>query len=70
VAAGAAAFERMIAFARQCAETLGGQLTDAQHKPLADATIAAIRVRIDDLQGQMAGMNIPAGGVRALRLFS
>lgn len=70
VANGAAAFERMIAFARQCAETLGGQLTDAQHKPLADATIAAIRVRIDDLQGQMAGMNIPAGGVRALRLFS
>lgn len=70
VAAGAAAFERMIAFARQCAETLGGQLTDAQHKPLADATIAAIRARIDDLQGQMAKMDIPAGGVRALRLFS
>ena len=67
---GAAAFDRMIAFARQCAEALGGQLVDPQHKPLADATIIAIRLRINDLQSQMMKHGIPAGGVRALRLFT
>jgi FtsZ-interacting cell division protein ZipA len=70
VADGVAAFERMIDFARQCAEALGGQLTDPQHKPLADAAISAIRSRIYELQAQMAKQDIPAGGVRALRLFS
>ena len=70
VADGAAALDRMIDFARQCAEAVGGQLTDPQHKPLADTTVTAIRSRINDLQGQMAKQSIPAGGVRALRLFS
>lgn len=70
VAAGAAGFERMIACARQCAEALGGQLVDGHGKPLADATIDAIRARIDELQAKMAAMDIPAGGVRALRLFA
>jgi FtsZ-interacting cell division protein ZipA len=70
VADGVAAFERMIDFARQCAEALGGQLTDPQHKPLAEAAISAIRSRINELQAHMAKQDIPAGGVRALRLFS
>lgn len=70
VADGAAAFDRMVAFARKCAEALGGQLTDPQHKPLADATIIAIRSRINELQAQMTRHGIPAGGVRALRLFT
>jgi hypothetical protein len=70
VADGAAAFERMLASARQCADALGGQLADPQRKPLADATSAAIRARIVDLQAGMARVGIPAGGVRALRLFS
>jgi len=67
---GAAAFDHMLACARQCAEALGGQLVDPQHKPLADATIVAIRLRINDLQSQMMRQGIPAGGVRALRLFT
>lgn len=70
VAAGAAGFERMLACARQCAEALGGQLVDAHGKPLAETTAAAIRARIAELQGRMAAMDIPAGGVRALRLFA
>jgi FtsZ-interacting cell division protein ZipA len=70
VAEGAAALDRMIEFARQCADAVGGQLTDPQHKPLADTTIVAIRSRINELQGQMTRQGIPAGGVRALRLFS
>ncbi|MCX8016566.1 MAG: cell division protein ZipA C-terminal FtsZ-binding domain-containing protein [Rhodocyclaceae bacterium] len=67
---GAASFDRMLAFARQCAEAVGGQLVDAHHKPLAEATIAAIRARIAEIQARMAEQGIPAGGVRALRLFA
>lgn len=70
VADGAAGFERMLACARQCAETLGGQLVDAHGKPLAETTIDAIRARIAELQAMMAAVDIPAGGVRALRLFA
>lgn len=70
VADGAAAFDRMVACARQCAEALGGQLADAHGKPLADATVAAIRARIVELQARMAQMAVPAGSMRALRLFS
>lgn len=70
VAAGALAFDRMIGCARRCAEALGGQLADAHGKPLTDATVAAIRGRIEDLQRQMDARDIPAGSVRALRLFS
>lgn len=70
VADGPAGFDLMLGFARQCAEALGGQLADPHQKPLADATIGAIRARIADLQAQMAARGIPAGSVRALRLFS
>lgn len=70
VADGAAAFDRMIDFARQCAAAVGGQLADANRNPLSDATIAALRARIGELQAQMAQNGIPAGDVRALRLFS
>lgn len=70
VAAGAANFDRMMAFARQCADSLGGQLADAHRKPLPEATIATIRGRIDELQKRMADRGIAPGGLRALRLFS
>lgn len=70
VAAGAQTFDRMVAFARQCATTLGGQVADAHRKPLPDSTIATIRGRIEELQNRMADRGIAAGGVRALRLFA
>lgn len=70
VASGPAGFDRMVACARRCAEVLGGQVVDAQKKPLAEATVNAIRQRIGELQAQMAARAIPAGGVRALRLFA
>src|SRR5690606_1938824 len=54
VADGMAGFERMIGFARQAAEALGGQLVDGHGKPLADAKVDAIRARIGELQAQMA----------------
>lgn len=70
VAEGAAAFDRMVACARQCAESLGAQLADAHGKPLADETVAAIRTRIVEMQARMVQVAVPAGSMRALRLFS
>lgn len=67
---GAVAFDRMIDFARQCCAAVGGQLVDANRNPLSDATIVALRTRICELQAQMAKNGIPAGDVRALRLFA
>lgn len=70
VADGPAAFDRMLAAAKQMAQTLGGVLVDGQRHPLHDATIAGIRSKIGEIQKQMAANQIPAGGPRALRLFS
>ncbi len=67
---GPAAFDRMLATAKQMAQTLGGVLVDGQRHPLHDATIAGIRAKIAEIQKQMAANQIPAGSPRALRLFS
>ena len=70
VTQGAVGFDRMVAIGRCCADALGGQLVDAHRKPLALTTLAAIRQRIEEMQGKMGTRGIAAGGVRALRLFS
>ena len=67
---GAAALERMLGVARQLTQGLGGQLVDAQRQPLSDSMIEGIRAKLGELQGKLATEQIPAGGVRALRLFS
>ncbi len=67
---GVAAFDRMLATARQLAATLGGELVDAQRVPLSVAMIDAIRARTAELQQTMRDGGVAPGGVRALRLFS
>lgn len=67
---GVAAFEHMLACARQCADALGGQLVDSHRKPVADGMIAAIRKRISELDARMTQAGITPGGTRALRLFA
>lgn len=67
---GVAAFDRMLATARQLAATLGGELVDAQRVPLSVAMIDAIRARTAELQQTMRDGGIAPGSVRALRLFS
>jgi FtsZ-interacting cell division protein ZipA len=67
---GVAAFDRMLATARQLAATLGGELVDAQRVPLSVAMIDAIRARTSELQQTMRDGGIAPGGIRALRLFS
>ena len=67
---GVAAFDRMLAIARQLATALGGLLVDAQRAPLSDAMIDAIRAKTAELQQRMRDGSIAPGSTRALRLFS
>ena len=67
---GVAAFDRMLAVARQLATALGGLLVDAQRAPLSDAMIDAIRAKTAELQQRMRDGSIVPGSTRALRLFS
>ncbi|MCX7168658.1 MAG: cell division protein ZipA C-terminal FtsZ-binding domain-containing protein [Rhodocyclales bacterium] len=67
---GVAAFDRMLAIARQLAAALGGLLVDAQRAPLSDAMIDAIRAKTVELQQRMRDGGIAPGSTRALRLFS
>ncbi len=70
VSNGGAVFDTMLATARQLADALDGVLVDDQRNPLADNMLATIRAKVVELQAQMATRGIPAGGRRALRLFS
>lgn len=70
VADGPAVFTRMVNLAQQFAQGLGGVLVDGQRNPLSDTMIATIRAKIGELQQKMAANQIPAGSVRAQRLFS
>lgn len=70
VADGPAAFDALIETARAAATRLGGELRDGHGRPLPEATLAAIRGRIAELQANMRALGILPGDLRALRLFS
>lgn len=70
VAGGPEAFDRLLGVARRLMETFDGIIVDDQRKPLSDAMLAAIRAKIEEFQQKMAANHIPAGGRRALRLYS
>lgn len=67
---GQAAFDQMLAAARQIARGLDARMVDGQRAPLSDDMIAAIRAKLGELQQQMRGQGIVPGGTRAHRLFS
>ncbi|HTH93732.1 MAG TPA: cell division protein ZipA C-terminal FtsZ-binding domain-containing protein [Rhodocyclaceae bacterium] len=67
---GGYAFERMLSSARQFATTLDASLVNAQRAPVSDAMVDGIRKKIMEIHEQMTLAGIPAGGVRARRLFS
>jgi hypothetical protein len=67
---GGHAFERMLSSARQFANTLDASLVNAQRAPVSDAMVDSIRRKIAEIHEQMTLAGIPAGGMRALRLFS
>ena len=70
VSDGAAAFDRLLAFAGQLMTAQDGVLVDDKRTPLDETVLQAIRAKIGEFQQNMAAQDIAAGGRRALRLYS
>ena len=70
VADGSQAFDRLLELARQLTAAFDGTLVDDQRTPLSDEMLATIGSKIGEFQEKMAAHQIPAGGRRALRLYS
>ncbi|HMM55059.1 MAG TPA: cell division protein ZipA C-terminal FtsZ-binding domain-containing protein [Candidatus Desulfobacillus sp.] len=67
---GLAAFDDMIALARQFCASLGGRLVDDNRAPLADSALDVIRDKIVETGQRMSEEGLQAGSPAALRLFS
>lgn len=70
VASGPVVFDQLLATARRLSVAVDGVLVDDQRQLLADNVLASIRGKIGEIQKRMAASELPAGGRRALRLFS
>ncbi|MHB8668546.1 MAG: cell division protein ZipA [Burkholderiales bacterium] len=63
-------FNRMVATARELADSLGGRLQDQNRRPLTDKGIAVIHHQIEDIEEKMRAFGIPPGSATALKLFN
>lgn len=70
VAHGVRAFDQMILFAHQLADSLKGTMVDDNLKVLSDDGVAKIKQQLAAIYAKMDARGIPAGSQRALRLFS
>jgi hypothetical protein len=70
VANGIAVLERMLEIARSFATAVGGRLVDDNRVALSDAGVSRIKEQLRSIHAAMEMRGIPAGGARALRLFS
>lgn len=70
VANGAGILDRMLEVAGNVAASLGGRLVDDNRAPLTEPGIARIKEQVRSIHAAMDLHGIPAGGARALRLFS
>ena len=70
VSNGVRGFDQMVQVARQFADSLRGTMVDDNLKSLSDDGIAKIKQQLSAIYAKMEARGIPAGGKRALRLFS
>ena len=70
VAHGIEALELMLKIAGGLAAGLGGRVVDDNRAALSEAGTARIREQLGSIHAAMAKQGVPAGGARALRLFS
>jgi hypothetical protein len=70
VADGVVVLNRMLEVASHLAAALGGSLVDDNRAAFSEAGIARIKDQVSSLHAKMDLHGIPAGGARALRLFS
>jgi hypothetical protein len=62
-------FGAMIACARMLASRLDGIVVDDANQPLTEEALAQIAEQVATFYGHMEEANVPAGSIRALRLF-
>jgi FtsZ-interacting cell division protein ZipA len=65
-----AAYDAMISFAKRLASRLGGTVVDDSSQALSDEALQQIAGQVADFCREMDAAGVPAGSVRALRLFS
>jgi len=70
VAAARDGYGAMAACARSIAARLDGSVVDDGGQPLPEATLAEIAGQVEDFYRNMENAGVPAGSIRALRLFS
>lgn len=70
VANGGEVLARMLNVAENLASAIGGRLVDDNRATLSDAGVSRIREQLSSIQAAMTARGVPAGGTRALRLFS
>jgi hypothetical protein len=70
VARGIEALERMLQIAVSLASGLDGHVVDDNRAALTEAGAARIKEQLRSIHAAMASHGVPAGGTRALRLFS
>ncbi|MFA7270660.1 MAG: cell division protein ZipA C-terminal FtsZ-binding domain-containing protein [Sterolibacterium sp.] len=70
VADGRQAFDLLLEVAGKLVTVFAGMLVDDQRAPLSDEILATIRSKIGEFQQKMSAHDIPAGGQRAMRLYS
>jgi FtsZ-interacting cell division protein ZipA len=63
-------FGAMAACARSLATRLGGTVVDDGNQPISKAALDEIAGQVNEFYAAMAEAQIPAGSVRAQRLFS
>jgi hypothetical protein len=63
-------FGAMVACARMLVGRLDATIVDDYNQPLSDAALNEIAGQVQDFYAEMEAADIPAGSVRALRLFS
>jgi hypothetical protein len=63
-------FGAMSACARSLAHRLDGTVVDDGDQPLSEAALADIGVQVKSFYDEMQAAEVPAGSIRALRLFS
>jgi hypothetical protein len=67
---GLAILDGMLDIGRSLAAALGGRLVDDNRSTLSDAGVAKIREQLRSIHAALSARGMPAGGERALRLFS
>jgi hypothetical protein len=63
-------FQTLIASARNMAARLGASVVDDHRNPVTDVAISHVEAQLRPLYSRLQAMDIQAGSLRALRLFS